>query len=100
VLQSLLQQENAPNRKLQIRIHLCELLFEQRPGAHLAPFAHGVATEIERHDLVRWDPPLALAGLKAAYRILANDGADVPAADRLLARITELDCMQALALIS
>ncbi|HTN64653.1 MAG TPA: type VI secretion system protein TssA, partial [Burkholderiaceae bacterium] len=99
-LQRLLAQTAAPGQKLLLRIRLCELLFAERPGANLRPFAQAVIEEIERHDLVRWDPPLALDGLKAAYNILAQDEEQRAAADALLARIVGLDAGQAVALVT
>lgn len=99
-LQRVLEQSSAPSQKLTLRIRLCELLFDERPGANLGPFAQAIMTEIDRHDLVHWDPPLALDGMRAAYKVLARDEIDKLAADALLARIVELNAALALTLVS
>lgn len=99
-LQRLLTQTQAPAQKLLLRIRLCELLLSERPGANLRPFAEAVVAEIDRHDLARWDPPLALEGLRAAYRIYAEDEEKRALADALLARIVELDAGQAVDLVT
>ncbi|MGB6055011.1 MAG: type VI secretion system protein TssA, partial [Burkholderiaceae bacterium] len=99
-LQRLLAQTQAPAQKLLLRIRLCELLLAERPGANLRPFAEAVVAEIDRHDLARWDPPLALEGLRAAYRIYAEDEEKRALADALLARIVDLDAGQAVDLVT
>ncbi|AOJ10196.1 type VI secretion system protein TssA [Burkholderia mayonis] len=56
--------------RLKARIRLCE--FVRDHWAHEIPeaFARGVIEPIRRHDLLAWDPGLALDGLSAAYALL------------------------------
>lgn len=99
-LQQAIAQTAAPAARLRLRTLLCELLFAERPGANIEAFAQAVLADIDRHDLVAWDPPLALAGLAAAYPILARDEAGKPRADALLARIAALDAQIAVKLVT
>lgn len=99
-LQKAIDQNVAPAAKLQLRIHLCELLFTERPGANLDAFAHAIVADVDRFQLTTWDPPLALNGLQAAYNILARNDDDKPGADALLARIASLDAATAVKLVT
>ncbi|WP_442855104.1 type VI secretion system protein TssA [Burkholderia sp. ABCPW 14] len=56
--------------RLKARIRLCE--FVRDHWAHEIPeaFARGVIEPIRRHDLLAWNPGLALDGLSAAYALL------------------------------
>ncbi len=99
-LQQAIAQAAAPADRLRLRTLLCELLFAERPGANLDAFAQAILADIEGHDLAAWDPPLALAGLAAAYPILARDEAGKPRADALLARIAALDAQVAVKLVT
>lgn len=99
-LQKAIDRSAAPAVKLQLRIDLCELLFAQRPGANLDAFARAVIAEIDRFDLVSWDPPLAVNGLQAAYAILANKDEHQAEADALLARIVFLNASAAVKLVT
>ena len=99
-LQKAIDRSPAPAVKLQLRIDLCELLFAQRPGANLDAFARAVIAEIDRFDLVSWDPPLAVNGLQAAYAILANNNEHQAEADALLARIVVLNATAAVKLVT
>jgi len=99
-LQKAIDQASAPRSKLQLRIHLCELLFAQRPGANLDAFARALIAEIDRFELQTWDPPLALSGLQAAYNIVARNDEAKSEADVLLARIVALDASAAVKLVT
>lgn len=99
-LQQAIAQTGAPAARLRLRTLLCELLFAERPGANIEAFAQAILADIDRHDLVAWDPPLALAGLVAAYPILARDENGKPRADALLARIAALDAQVAVKLVT
>lgn len=99
-LQQAIAQTTSPPARLQLRIALCELLYAQRPRAHLQPFALAIVEVIERHHLAEWDATLALQGLQAAYRILSTDEEQRPLADRLLARIASLDAGAAVGLVT
>ena len=99
-LQKAIDQASAPRSKLQLRIHLCELLFAQRPGANLDAFARALVAEIDRFELQTWDPPLALSGLQAAYNIVARNDEAKSEADVLLARIVALDASAAVKLVT
>jgi len=99
-LQKAIDQTSAPRSKLQLRIHLCELLFAQRPGANLDAFARALIAEIDRFELQTWDPPLALSGLQAAYNIVARNDEAKSETDALLARIVALDASAAVKLVT
>jgi type VI secretion system protein VasJ len=99
-LQQAIAQTGAPAARLRLRTLLCELLFAERPGANIEAFAQAILADIDRHDLAAWDPPLALAGLVAAYPILARDESGKPRADALLARIAALDAQAAVKLVT
>ena len=99
-LQRLLAQPITPAQKLRVRIQLCELLLTERRHVGLQPFAQAILDEIDRHGLDSWDPPLALAGLKVAYAIAAQDETNPRRGDALLARILALDAAAAVRLIA
>jgi type VI secretion system protein VasJ len=99
-LQQAIAQTESPAARLRLRTLLCELLFAERPGANIEAFAQAILTDIDRHDLVAWDPPLALAGLVVAYPVLARDENGKPRADALLARIAALDAQAAVKLVT
>lgn len=90
-LQNQLNQTTSARDKLVLRIHLCELMLAQRPASNLHPFAMMVVKEIDRFQLAEWDPLLAIKGLKAAYSIMVRNEGNKQEADKLLARIIELD---------
>lgn len=99
-LQQAISQQTAPAMRLGLRIALCDLLFEYRPGAHLAPFARAVIAEVDRFALDSWDSVLAANGLRAAYNILARNEENRVEADALLERLTQLDAATAVMLVT
>ncbi|TDV28722.1 type VI secretion system protein VasJ [Paraburkholderia caballeronis] len=99
-IQQAIAQRDAPASRLRLRIALCELLFEHRPGAHLDPFARALIAEVDRFELDVWDAPLAIDGLRAAYAILARNDENRAEADALLARIAPLDAAAAVLLVT
>lgn len=100
LLQHAINQSAAPAARFRLRTQLCELLLEERPGANLIPFANMLVSEIDRFKLTEWDPPIAAAGLSAAWRILSGDDALKPEADALLARLADIDAEAAVRLVT
>jgi len=90
----------SPRDKLFMRIRLCELLLQQRPGAALDGFAFDIVDCIERHQLADWDPSLALDGLVVAYRVGTRNEDAKTLADSLLRRIVGLNAATAAKLIT
>jgi type VI secretion system protein VasJ len=99
-LQKAMSQGASPGQRFKLRAQLCELLLAERPGANLDPFAHALLADVERHGLAAWDPPLALEGLLAAYKVLARNDEGKEATDALLAKITAIDAEAAVKLIT
>jgi type VI secretion system protein VasJ len=99
-LQQAIAQTSAPAGRLKLRIQLCEILLDERPGANLIPFARMIAEEINRYQLTEWDPPLAAAGLAAAWRVLSRDDEFKPESDALLARLVAIDAEAAVRLVT
>jgi type VI secretion system protein VasJ len=98
-IQKQIDHTTSPRDKLLMRLHLCELMFEQRPAGNLLPFAISIIAEIDRFHLTEWDPSLAIRGLKAAHHIMARDNEEINEANKLLARIIELDAGAAVRMI-
>lgn len=90
-LQKQLNQTTSVRDKLVLRIHLCELMLAHQPTSNLRPFAFIIAEEIDRLHLTEWDPLLAIKGFKAAYHVMARNEEDKKDANKLLARLIELD---------
>lgn len=98
-LQNQLNQTTSARNKLALRIHLCDLMLDQRPASNLYPFAMIIVEEIDRFRLTEWEPLLAIKGLKLAYQVMMRNAENRTEADRLLARIIELDAGAAVRLI-
>ncbi len=86
--------------QLYMRIRMCELLLQQRPGAALDGFALDIIDCIDRHQLAEWDPALALDGLVVAYRIATRNDHARATADGLLKRVVALDPAAAAKLVT
>lgn len=99
-----LQQQLALNPvardQLVLRIRLCEMLLLHRPRALLKGFAQSLLATIDHHDLGRWDPELALDGLKVAYDVMSRDEDDKESINALLARMVQLDAGVAVKLLA
>jgi len=99
-LQQAISESQVPALRFRLRVQLCELLFSERPGANLMPFARMLVDEINRFNLTDWDPPLASAGLSAAWRILSADDELKAETDGLLARLASIDAEAAVRLVT
>jgi type VI secretion system protein VasJ len=99
-LQTAIEHSASAAEKLQLRIHLCELLLEERPGASLDAFARAILSEIDKYSLGSWNPALALQGLQAAYRVLARNDELKTESETLLAHIIALDAAAAVKLVT
>lgn len=98
-LQSRIDEGGSASDQLFLKIRLCELLLQERPGAALEAFALPLVECIDRFKLEQWEPALALDGLQLAYRVLSRDDAANPAAVQLLQRIAALDASAAFKLV-
>lgn len=99
-LQHAIGQTAAPADKMKLRIQLCEFMLAERPGANLTPFARMVLADIDRFQLTEWDPPLAAAGLAAAWSVLSRDDELKAETDALLARLAAVDAEMAVRLVT
>ena len=99
-LQQQLALGNTPKEDFFLRIRLCELLVTERPGAALEAFALSLMDGIDRHQLVDWEPALALDALQVAYKVMTRNEDNKAAADSLLKRIVMLDAGTAVRLVT
>ncbi|OYO27943.1 type VI secretion system protein TssA [Janthinobacterium sp. PC23-8] len=99
-VQKAITESATPTQRLQLRIQLCGLLQAERPGAHLQPLALALIAEIDEARLPQWDPVLTLAGLQAAYMVLATDDDRKGQCEALLQRIAMLDAGAMVALVT
>lgn len=84
--------------RLRLRIGLCELLQQHQEGRVPPAFAQELVEQVQRHDLARWAPQLALAAWAAAYPVLRAAGDEAGAA-HALAAVARLDAARALQLV-
>ncbi len=98
-LQGRIEEGGSASDQLFLKIRLCELLLQERPGAALQAFALPLVECIDRYKLAEWEPALALDGLQLAYRVLSRDDAANPEAVLLLQRIAALDASAAFKLV-
>jgi type VI secretion system protein VasJ len=99
-IQTQLSKTVAASEKLTLRIRLCELLSEHRPGAAVAPFAHNLIDCVAKYKLQAWDPPLALDALKVAYAVLFRTEDNAMSAASVLGLIAEIDLSEATRLVT
>lgn len=95
--QAIARAADAPSR-LRAQIRLCQLLSLHREGRVPLPFARLLVEKIQRHDLDRWDPALAVEGWVAAHAVLSQDDADPLERHAALTAIARLDAARAIAL--
>ncbi|MDR5826804.1 type VI secretion system protein TssA [Caballeronia sp. LP006] len=86
-----------PEQRLRATIHLSELMLAHRPNAPLRPFAQMIVGEVDRHELDRWTPQLALEALSAAHALYQQNDAHAEAT-ALVARIAKIDAAAAVKL--
>ncbi len=98
-LQGRIVEGGSASDQLFLKIRLCELLLQERPGAALEAFALPLVDCIDRFRLTDWEPDLALDGLQVAYKVLSRDETGNPAAVNLLQRIAALDASAAFKLV-
>lgn len=98
-LQGRIEEGGSASDQLFLKIRLCELLLQERPGAALEAFALPLVECIDRFRLAEWEPGLALDGLQVAYQVLSREEASNPAAVSLLQRIAALDASAAFKLV-
>ncbi|MDR5837094.1 type VI secretion system protein TssA [Caballeronia sp. LZ034LL] len=86
-----------PEQRLRATIHLGELMLAHRPNAPLRPFAQMIVAEVDRHELDRWTPQLALEALSAAHALYRQNDAHAEAL-ALVGRIGRIDAAAAVKL--
>jgi type VI secretion system protein VasJ len=79
-----------PEQRLRASIHLAGLMLAHRPNAALRPFAMGLLSELDRHNLDHWTPSLALEALTTAHALLAQSDLHAEALP-LIERIARID---------
>lgn len=87
-------------KRFALRLQLYALLAAQDAQPRLAPFARILLADLDRFNLAEWDPPLALSGLRLAYRLLAADPNGSGEAAATLTRLAALDPAAALELLT
>lgn len=97
-IQQAIDRAPSAERRLRARIRLCE--FARDHWEHEIPdaFARGVIEPIRRHDLLAWEPELALDGLSAAYALLIRRDGDSAHARAVLNEIAGVDAARAMRL--
>jgi len=91
---------DSAQQRFSLRLQLYAMLEAQGAQNKLAPFARILLADLDRFNLDQWDPPLALAGLRLAYRLLAADPDGRSEAAALLTRLAALDPATALGLLA
>ncbi|KWC31118.1 type VI secretion system protein ImpA [Burkholderia ubonensis] len=97
-IQQMIDRAPSAERRLKARILLCELARDH--WSHEIPdaFARSVIEPIRRHDLLEWNPELALDGLCAAYTLLIRQDRDSASARAVLDEIAGVDAARAMRL--
>ena len=98
-IQGRIEEGGSASDQLFLKIRLCELLLQERPGAALEAFVLPLVECIDRYKLAEWEPILALDGLEVAYKVLSREDAANTAAVGLLQRIAAIDASAAFHLV-
>lgn len=86
-----------PEEALRARIALCDLMLNHHPGPTMLACMSLLVAELDRHDLDRWAPALALDALSVAHAGFEHVQAHDKAA-QVLERIARIDLSTALKL--
>ncbi|MCU9952169.1 MULTISPECIES: type VI secretion system protein TssA [Burkholderia] len=97
-IQQMIDRAPSAERRLKARIRLCELAHDHCSHEIPDAFARSVIEPIRRHDLLAWDPELALDGLCAAYALLIRRDRDSALARAVLDEIAGVDAARAMRL--
>ncbi|WP_323117731.1 type VI secretion system protein TssA [Burkholderia alba] len=97
-IQDAIDREPTAERRLRLRIGLCELMRESDTDTWPDAFVQGVIEPIRRHDLLVWAPGLALDGLSAAYALLIRRDRESARARAVLEAIAGVDAARAMRL--
>lgn len=81
--------------RLEARIRLCELMLAQQPAVDVKPFASQMITILRQHDLVNWEPEIAISVLKVAYRAFSRDSSQQALASELINQLASLSAADA-----
>ena len=91
---------DSAQKRFSLRLQLYEMLEAQGGPNQLTPFARILLADLDHFKLDEWDPQLALAGLRLAYRLLPASADYRSEGEAILARITLLDPATALGLLA
>jgi type VI secretion system protein VasJ len=99
-LQEQLACTKTASSQLLLKIRLCELLSQHRPGATIAPFAQGLLDCVRSYKLQVWEPQLALEALKTAYKVMSRNEDSKTDAESIIGLIAEIDLSEAAKLVT
>lgn len=97
-IQRAIDRATSAEQRLRARVRLCELARDHWPHEVPEAFARGVIEPIRRHDLLAWNPELALDGLSAAYALLIRRDRESAHARTVLDEIASVDAARAMRL--
>ncbi|MBM5584817.1 type VI secretion system protein TssA [Burkholderia pseudomallei] len=97
-IQHAIDRATSAEQRLRARVRLCELARDHWPHEVPEAFARGVIEPIRRHDLLAWNPELALDGLSAAYALLIRRDRESAHARTVLDEIASVDAARAMRL--
>lgn len=97
-IQHAIDRATTAEQRLRARVRLCELARDHWPHEVPEAFARGVIEPIRRHDLLAWNPELALDGLSAAYALLIRRDRESAHARTVLDEIASVDAARAMRL--
>ncbi|KGW81315.1 type VI secretion system protein TssA [Burkholderia pseudomallei] len=97
-IQHAIDRATSAEQRLRARVRLCELARDHWPHEVPEAFARGVIEPIRRHDLLAWNPELALDGLSAAYALLIRRDRESAHARTVLDEIAGVDAARAMRL--
>ncbi|MGY4730801.1 type VI secretion system protein TssA [Burkholderia pyrrocinia] len=100
MIQDAIDRSASAEYQLRLRIRLCELVRDHWAHTKSDVFAHRVIESIRRHDLLAWDPELALDGLSAAYTLLTRRDRESLDALPVFDDIAKLDAARAMQLLN
>ncbi|WP_230684492.1 type VI secretion system protein TssA [Burkholderia cepacia] len=98
-IQDAIDHASSAEQRLWIRIRLCELVNEHWTYAISDAFARSVIEPIRRHELLVWNPELALDGLSVAYTLLIRCDRDSVDARSVFDDIVKFDAVKAMRLL-
>jgi type VI secretion system protein VasJ len=86
--------------RLLARTQLLGILLTKEPPINTTPIAEGLLEVIDRHQLISWEPELALNVMKTAYLALARDVNAADLASQTLGKIGQISDQELFNLLS